>query len=693
MSNDENRGDSPAGEAARRSHNRRGSPQRDVAAPAATPVSTEKTGGSRRRPKKKSDPNAAAAETASAGRQIANSTPAANPQSRGPRRPAQPQQNPAGQTQPKPGGRNPAGNRQRQNPPRSMERSGSLTQGRPDVRISGDKNAKLKVIPLGGMREIGKNMTVYECGQDMIVVDCGVAFPGEDQPGIDAVIPDMSYVRQNKDRLRGIFLTHGHEDHIGSLSWLMQLVDAPIYGGRLTVELVRRKMEERLPGADLDRLHAVNDGSVITAGGIKVEFIHVNHSIPDAFSVAIFTAGGIAVHSGDFKIDYTPIDGGPFNLARLAEIGSMGVQLLVCESTNIEQQGSSPSERTLASSFESIFDDTEGRIFVASFSSNIYRIQQVVSAAERAGRKVALVGRSMLNVFDAASSLGYMQIKPDTLIDISQIDRYDPDRLCIITTGSQGEPMSALTRMAFSEHRAVEIVAGDTVILSADPIPGNEKSVYRVINELFKRGAKVIYEQQAEVHVSGHAYVEEIKLYHQLVRPRYFLPGHGEYRHMYLHAQVAHDLGQSWETMLLLNNGDVFECSDSGCGITGFIPAEGILIDGSGVGDIDSIVLRERKMLADEGIIVVSMAIQQGANQLAARPDIQMLGFIFESEASAIEHDCMNRILSFVKKMEEAKRPLAATIRGNLLRDQLRDLLFTRTRRRPSIIISLIELP
>ena len=568
-----------------------------------------------------------------------------------------------------------------------------MSQGRPDVLIPTDKNAVIKVIPLGGMREIGKNMTVYECGNDMIIVDCGVAFPGEDQPGIDAVIPDMTYIRQNMAKLRGVFLTHGHEDHIGSLPWLTKIVNVPIYAGRLPIELVRRKLDERAGGANLDMLHAVDDGTVIQAGNMKVEFIHVNHSIPDAFSLAIFTAAGIVVHSGDFKVDYTPIDGGPINLPRLAEIGSMGVQLLVCESTNIEQEGSSPSERTLASSFESIFDDTEGRIFVASFSSNIYRIQQIVTAAERSGRKVALVGRSMLNVFDAASSLGYMQMKPDTLIDISQIDRYDPERLCIITTGSQGEPMSALTRMAFSEHRSIEIVAGDTVILSADPIPGNEKSVYRVINELFKRGAKVIYEGLAEIHVSGHAYREEIKLYHQLVRPRYFLPGHGEYRHMYIHAQVAHDLGQSWDTMMLLNNGDVFECSDSGCGITGFMPAEGIMIDGSGVGDIDSIVLRERKMLADEGVIVVAMAIQQGENRLAANPDIQMYGFIFETEVAAIERECMNRILTFVRKMEDAKKPLAASIRSNLLRDQLRDLLYTRTRRRPTIIISLIELP
>ncbi len=543
------------------------------------------------------------------------------------------------------------------------------------------------------MREIGKNMTVYECGDDMIIVDCGVAFPGENQPGIDAVIPDLSYIRQNKDRLRGVFLTHGHEDHIGTLPWLTQLVQVPIYGGRLPIELVRRKLEERAGGAGLDQLHTVEDGSVISAGNMKVEFIHVNHSIPDAFSIAIFTAGGIAVHSGDFKIDYTPIDGGPANLPRLSEIGSMGVQLLVCESTNIEQQGSSPSERTLASSFESIFDETEGRIFVASFSSNIYRIQQVVSAAEHAGRKVALVGRSMLNVFDAASSLGYMQMKADTLIDISQIDRYDPDRICILTTGSQGEPMSALTRMAFSEHRSIEIVAGDTVVLSADPIPGNEKSVYRVINELFKRGARVIYEGMTEVHVSGHAYREEIKLYHQLVRPRYFLPAHGEYRHMYIHAQVAHDLGQSWDTMLLLNNGDVFECSDSGCRISGFVPAEGILIDGSGVGDIDSSVLRERILLADEGVIVVAMAVEQVENRLAARPDIQMLGLINESEAAAIERECMNRILTFVKKIEDANKPLLATLRGNLLRDQLRDLLYTRTKRRPTIILSLVELP
>ena len=409
----------------------------------------------------------------------------------------------------------------------------------------------LKVIPLGGLCEVGKNMTVLEYGNDMIIIDIGIGFPEESQPGIESVIQDYSYVIANKHKLRGIFLTHGHEDHIGALAHFFKQVKVhvKVYGTPLTAELVKLKMKDRGAGQYVQNVEVVRAGQTRKAGVFKVEFIHMNHSIADACALAIDTPVGKVVHSGDFKIDYTPIHGQPADLARLTELGNEGVLLLLCESTNIEREGFSMSEKTVGEAFEEHFDGADGRIFVATFSSNVSRIQQIITAAEKHNRKVALVGRSMLNVFEAANGLGYLKMKKDTLIELRYVDRYRPEQICIISTGSQGEPMSALTRMAFAEHRNVEIREGDTVIISATPIPGNEKPIYRVIDELYKRGAKVIYSAMAEVHVSGHGYSEEIKLMHQLTKPKYFIPVHGEYRMLYMHAEEANRMGQPWESI------------------------------------------------------------------------------------------------------------------------------------------------
>lgn len=554
-----------------------------------------------------------------------------------------------------------------------------------------DKGPTIKIIPLGGLGEIGKNMTVFELNNDIIIIDCGMAFPEEDMPGIDAVIQDFSYVLENKDRVRGIFLTHGHEDHIGSLPYLMPNLKCPIYGGKLTIELVRRKLIEKggLKGIELVQCMA---GDVIKAcASFTVEFIRVNHSIADAFAIALRTPIGNIIHTGDFKIDYTPINGDPIDLQRLAEYGSEKVLLLMAESTNVEIPGVSPSEMQVGESFQRIFQNTEGRIIVATFSSHVHRMQQIFTAAEMYNRKVALIGRSMLNVFSAANSLGYIRMKPDTLIDINEIDRYKPEQIVILTTGSQAEPMSALSRMAFASHRVVEIHQGDTVILSAHPIPGNEKPIYKVINELFRRGAHVIYESLADVHVSGHAYRNELMLIHQLLKPKFFIPVHGEYRMMFRHAELAKSQGQPWENIFLLNNGDVFELKANKARINGFINAAPVLIDGSGIGDPDNRVLRDRRLLADDGVISVSLVIGKSTDTLLTRPVIQAIGFLYESEAEQITKDCAKKLEVYIDKNIHQNKKLSAIIKSGQLRDYLKSFLFERTKRRPMIIISLSQ--
>lgn len=550
--------------------------------------------------------------------------------------------------------------------------------------------ATLRMIPLGGMCEIGKNMTAYEYGNDIIIVDCGQIFPDETMPGVDAVIPDFTYVLQNRDRVRGIFITHGHEDHIGGLPYLMREFKAPIYGGRMAVELLKYKLDDKVPGLTKScTLRAVEAGEVIRAGCFSVEFIHVNHSIADAFMFAIRTPIGTIVHSGDFKIDYTPISGEIMDLQRIAQIGREGVLLFVCESTNIEVPGFSKSERHVGESMADMFKDAQGRIFVATFSSNTSRLQQIFTAAERHGRKVALVGRSMLNVFNAANNLGYIQMKPDTLIDISQVDKLPPEQVCVISTGSQGEPMSALTRIAFSNHRELEIQAGDTVIISATPIPGNEKPIYKVINELYKRDAKVYYSALADVHVSGHASQEEIKLVHSLVRPKFFIPAHGETRMLYQHAELAHKLGVPFENIFILANGDIFEIAKGSAKVTGFTNGDAVLIDGASKGEVDNSVLRERKLLSDDGVVSIALAVSSKTGAMMAQPVVSAMGFLYDSEHQKIEAACRQHAANMVTRTISSGKKVRDSIPQ--MQGQMRSFLYEKTKRRPVVLINLIE--
>ena len=552
--------------------------------------------------------------------------------------------------------------------------------------------ATLRMIPLGGMCEIGKNMTAYEYGNDIIIVDCGQSFPDETMPGVDSVIPDFTYVLQNRDRVRGIFITHGHEDHIGGLPYLLREFKAPVYGGRMAVELLRYKLDDRVPGLGKScELRAVEAGDKVSAGCFTVEFIHVNHSIADAFMFAIKTPIGTVVHSGDFKIDYTPINGEIMNLQRIAQLGREGVLLFVCESTNIEVPGFSKSERHVGDSMADMFKDAQGRIFVATFSSNTSRLQQIFTAAERHGRKVALVGRSMLNVFNAANNLGYIQMKPDTLIEASQVDKYPPEQVVIISTGSQGEPMSALTRIAFANHREIEIQQGDTVIISATPIPGNEKPIYKVINELYRRGAKVYYSALADVHVSGHASQEEIKLVHSLVRPKFFIPAHGETRMLYQHSELAHKLGVPFENIFILANGDIFEISKGSAKVTGFTNGDAVLIDGSSKGEVDNLVLRERKLLSDDGVVSIALCVNKNTGAMMAQPVVSAMGFLYESEHQKIEAGCRQHAANMVTRAISSGKKVAEMVASGQMQGQMRSFLYERTKRRPVVLINLIE--
>ena len=550
----------------------------------------------------------------------------------------------------------------------------------------------LRMIPLGGMCEIGKNMTAYEYGNDIIIVDCGQLFPDESMPGVDAVIPDFKYVVENKDRVRGIFITHGHEDHIGGLPYLLERLNAPIYGGRMTIELIRYKLNDRSSGlGKTAKLTVVGDGETVQAGCFGVEFIHVNHSIEDAFMFAIHTPAGLIMHSGDFKIDYTPINGGIMDLQRIAEIGREGVLLFVCESTNIEVPGFTKSERHVGEKMAQMFDGAGGRIFVATFSSNTSRLQQIFTAAERYGRKVALVGRSMLNVFNAANNLGYIQMKKDTLIDLADIDKYPPNEVVILSTGSQGEPMSALTKIAFSNHKEVEIAPGDTVILSSTPIPGNEKPIYKVINELYRRGATVYYSALADVHVSGHASQEELKLVHELVKPKYFIPAHGETRMLYQHAEMAHKLGMPFENIFILANGDIFEIGPNSAKVAGFTNGDAVLIDGSIAGEADSTVLRERMMLSDDGVVAIALALSAGSGYIIGMPGVSAMGFLYDTEHEKIEAACRKHIAEYASKMIHSGHKLIQEIDSGRMQNELRSFLYSRTKRRPVIMINVVE--
>lgn len=561
----------------------------------------------------------------------------------------------------------------------------------PKQEQSRQRKTPLKIIPLGGLGEIGKNMTVFECANDIFIVDCGLAFPDSEMPGVDIVLPDFTYVEKNADRVRGVVITHGHEDHIGGLAYLMKKVNVPIYGTKLTLGLIEGKLKEHGLTGHVS-LNLVTPRQTVKFGCMAVEFIRVNHSIPDACALAIHTPAGVVVHTGDFKVDYTPIEGGIIDLARFGELGSRGVLALLCESTNVEKTGYTPSERTVGSSFEKLFDQAEGRrIIIATFSSNIHRVQQIVDSAERHGRKVAVFGRSMVNVITKAVELGYLRVPPATLIDVELMGKYPPEQIVLITTGSQGEPMSALTRMAMNDHRKVNITPMDFIIISATPIPGNEKYVTRVVNELMKSGAQVIYEKMYEVHVSGHACQDELKLMMALTKPKFFIPVHGEYKHLKKNAELAMSMGIPESNIVIAEIGNVIETDSVDMKISGQVPAGRVLVDGLGVGDVGSIVLRDRKHLAQDGLIIVVATIERESGTVVSGPDIVSRGFVYVRESEELM-DTARRIVS-----DTLDSCLEHDIRDwngikTKLKDALSEYIFTKTKRSPMILPIIMEI-
>ena len=548
----------------------------------------------------------------------------------------------------------------------------------------------IKVSFLGGLNEVGKNMTLFEYGEDMFLVDCGLAFPDQDMLGVDLVLPDFTYVERNADRIRGIVITHGHEDHIGGLPYLLKVLNVPVYGTKLTIGLIQGKLREHglLKSASLN---VIKPGDVITLGGFTVEAIHVNHSIPDALGLAIRCEGGTIVHTGDFKIDTTPIDGGMMDLGRLAEIGQEGVLCLMSDSTNAERPGFTESERKVGESFETLFRKAgNNRIIVATFSSNIHRVQQIMNVAASLGRKVALVGRSLENVVSISAELGYLNIPEGIVIDINMINRYPADKLVIITTGSQGEPMSALTRMAFSDHRKVEIHPNDYVIISATPIPGNEKTVSRVVNELMKLGADVVYEKMYEVHVSGHACQEELKMIMGIVKPKYFIPVHGELKHLRKHAGLALSMGIPKENILIADNGRVAEISKKALRCTSTVPAGRVFVDGYGVGDVGSVVLRDRKHLAQDGLVIVAVCIDRESGMIVSGPDVVTRGFVYVKESEELINAAREVAVEAIEAQTDGGYFDWNSIKASL-RDEISHLMYERTKRSPMILPVIME--
>jgi len=544
-------------------------------------------------------------------------------------------------------------------------------------------NTKLKYIPLGGMQEIGKNIAAIEYGADIVVIDCGIAFPEDDMPGVDLVIPDFSYLIKNKDRIRGLVLTHGHEDHIGSVPYFLRELPVKVYATKLTLALVENRLKEH--NLKLDGV-CVSPGETIALGVFKIEFIHTNHSIADSVALAITTPVGLVVHSGDFKVDYTPISGGPIDLQRFAELGRSGVLLFLCESTNIEKKGYTMSERTVGPIFDEIFAEAQDkRIMVATFSSNIDRIQQIVDSAVKFNRKVAITGRSMINNVKTAAELGFLKIPDKTEIDPSELKNYNDGQVVVLTTGSQGEPMSALSRMAANDHRHVGIKHGDIIILSASPVPGNEKTISKVINELMKKGATALYEGLMEVHVSGHAKQEEIKLLHALLKPDYFVPIHGEYKHLKQHEELAMALGMNKENIFLMSTGDCLEVGKTGAKLSGQVPAGQVLVDGLGVGDVGNIVLRDRVHLSQDGLIIVVVSIDKGTGEVIAGPDIISRGFIYVKESEDFIDEALDLVNDTLYRRENRNYSDIPYIK-NIIRDTLREFVWKRTNRSPMIL-------
>lgn len=548
-------------------------------------------------------------------------------------------------------------------------------------------NSKLKIIPLGGLEQIGMNITAFEYEDSIIVVDCGLSFPEDDMLGIDLVIPDVTYLKNNIDKVKGFFITHGHEDHIGAIPYVLKDINVPIYATKLTIGIIENKLREHNMLTKVKR-KVVKYGQHINLGCFRVEFIKTNHSIQDAAALAIYSPAGIVVHTGDFKVDYTPVFGDSIDLQRFGEIGKKGVLALMCDSTNAERPGFTNSERTVGKTFDNIFADHQNtRIIIATFASNVDRVQQIINSAYKYGRKVVVEGRSMVNIITTATELGYLQIPDNTLIDIEQLKNYPDEQTVLITTGSQGESMAALSRMASNLHKKVTIKPGDTIIFSSNPIPGNEKAVSNVINELFMKGAEVIFQ---DAHVSGHACQEEIKLIYSLVKPKYAIPVHGEYKHLTAQAKIAEELGIKKDNIFLLSSGDVLELNEESAAITGQVPVGDILVDGLGVGDVGNIVLRDRQHLAEDGIIIVVMTLEAGSGQVLAGPDIVSRGFVYVRGSESL--------------MDEAKQVLEETMEycmeknitdwGKIktsIKDDLGEFVWKKTKRRPMIMPIIME--
>ena len=548
---------------------------------------------------------------------------------------------------------------------------------------------KLKIISLGGLNEIGKNLTVYEYGGDIIVVDCGMGFPDDDMYGIDVVIPDVSYLIKNQNKIRGIFITHGHEDHIGALPYVLRSLNAPIYATRMSAGLIKLKLEEhRL--LDRTRLITCEAGQVVKAGKFTVEFIHVNHSIADAVAFAIKCPVGTCVHTGDFKIDATPIQGGMMDLARLGELGKEGVLALLADSTNVERPGYTRSERSVGASFDGLFRGCEERIIVTTFASNVDRIQQVIDVAARYGRKVAVTGRSMENVMKVSAELGYMNIPDGILMDLNHIRSLPKDRVCIITTGSQGETMSALTRMAFNTHRQVDLLPGDRVIISASAIPGNENAIGNVVNELYRKGVEVLNERELTLHVSGHACQEELKIVHALVKPKFFVPVHGEQRMLQIHGKLARQMGMDPNHILISDIGRVMEFTPNSAKLTGTVTAGQVFVDGYGVGDVGSVVLRDRRHLAEDGMIVVALSMSGEDGALVSGPDIITRGFVYVKESEGLLEELRQVALEAIRSVESRYNTDWSAIKGAIKGD-LSGYLYKKTKRSPMILPVIME--
>ena len=548
---------------------------------------------------------------------------------------------------------------------------------------------KLKIISLGGLNEIGKNLTVYEYGGDIVVVDCGMGFPDDDMYGIDVVIPDVSYLIKNQNKVRGIFITHGHEDHIGALPYVLRSLNAPIYATRMSAGLIRLKLEEhRL--LDKTKLITCEAGDVIKAGKFTVEFIHVNHSIADAVAFAIKCPVGTCVHTGDFKIDATPIQGGMIDLARLGQLGNEGVLALLADSTNVERPGYTRSERSVGNSFDALFKGCEERIIVTTFASNVDRLQQIIDVAARYGRRVAVTGRSMENAMKVSTELGYMNIPDGVLMDLNQIKSLPKNRVCIITTGSQGETMSALSRMAFSTHRQVDILPGDRIIISASAIPGNEHSIGNVINELYRKGAEVLNERELALHVSGHACQEELKIIHALVKPKFFIPVHGEQRMLQTHAKLAREMGMDSNHILISDIGRVMELTQNSARLAGTVTAGQVFVDGLGVGDVGSVVLRDRRHLAQDGMIVVVMSMSGEDGSLVSGPDLITRGFVYVKESEGLMEELRQVALEAINSVDARYSTDWSAIKGAVKGD-LSNYLYKKTKRSPMILPVIME--